>query len=353
MQRELLNPTPDGEKPFRITNWNQNKRMNINTKSFMRCIPAIAIAIPASILMTACGGSGGDAVIPPVSPPVTPAVTEPGSNLVTQVPTPGYAAGSNELLAFERLNADRERCGFGKLAQNAKLDASAAAHRAYMVANKVMTHIESQALPGFTGVNPLDRDIAQGYSGSIQEDLTAGSFDSLWSFAGGDKQVALLAGGTYHAGVVTDGYRDVGLSWGANAFALEMGIPSGGAAQTASGVRTYPCEGSADVVNSISLEEPNPFPGQSTAWGPTISVIGDQVRISGAAITGPAGSVAIRAIYADGQQADPNGRCQINRACVIPVALQLGTTYQVQIAGTQGGQPFTKAFSFTTTQRTI
>jgi hypothetical protein len=317
-----------------------------NKSTLTRQRPAVLAIAAAVTLLAACGGGGGGSPAPAPAP-VLPGAA-PDSGLVTQVPTPTYAAASSELLAFNRLNAERDRCGFGKLAQNAKLDASAAAHRAYMVTNQVISHNEVPGLPGFTGINLGDRALAQGYSGSIAEDLSAGDFAAPAEFADGARQVLFLAGGTYHGGVVTDGYRDVGLSWGGGAFAVELGVASGLVKQSAPGVRTYPCDGSSEVVTSITAEQPNPFPNQSTAWGPTIQVIGDQVRISSASITGPAGSVAIRAIYADGQQVDPNARCLGNRACVIPVALQARTTYQVQIAGTQGGAAFTRAFSFTT-----
>ncbi|HXD39862.1 MAG TPA: CAP domain-containing protein [Ramlibacter sp.] len=269
---------------------------------------------------------------------------------MTQVPSPTYAALSSELLAFNRLNVERDRCGFGKVAQNAKLDASAAAHRAYIVTNQAFAHTETQGLPGFTGVNPFDRDVAQGYFGSIAEDLSA-SVSSPATFSDGERQTLVLAGATYHANVITEGYRDVGISWGGGAFAMELGTPTGQSAQTAPGVRTYPCDGSTDVLASISSEEPNPFPNQSTSWGPTIQVIGEQIRITSAAITGPAGSVALKATYADGQQADPNAHCLGNRGCVIPAPLLPSTVYHVQVAGTQAGQAFTKAFSFTTSSK--
>ena len=67
-----------------------------------------------SVLVAACGGGGGGGdVSVPVPAPVPAAAP---ATLVTTVAAPTYAAAGEELSAYNTLNAERERCGFGKLA---------------------------------------------------------------------------------------------------------------------------------------------------------------------------------------------------------------------------------------------
>lgn len=312
-------------------------------------LAALTAMFAAAAMLTACGGGGGggtDTGTP--SPPPAPSPA-PSTSIVTQVPPATYAAGSNELLAFNRLNAERARCGFGLLAQNAKLDQAAQNHRAYLVANQVSGHNETAGQTGFTGATPQDRAMAAGYNGNVGEAVTTGIFSAPQTFGDGDRQVLGLISLPYHAFLVTDGTLEIGLSWGGSAFVAVPAFPAGKPAQTAPGVRTYPCDGSTNVRHIAVTEVPNPFPTEPGAtWGPAISVFGESVRVTTATVTGPNGSVAIKAVYGDGQTVDPNGICKGNRACVIPVALAENTSYQVNIAGTQAGTPFTKAFTFTT-----
>lgn len=315
--------------------------MELNKKN----LGTAAALFAAAFIVAGCGGGGGGSD-PAPSPAPAPA---PASTIVTDVPAPTYAAGSNELLAFNTLNNERSRCGFGKLAQNAKLDQAASNHRAYLVANQSTGHAETAGLSGFTGADAQARANAVAYGGSVGEAVTTGIFSTPASFGSGDRQTLGLIGLPYHAFLATEGTLDIGLAWGGAAFVAVIGTPTGKAMQAASGVRTYPCDGSANVIFAGFSEVPSPFPSQpGTNWGPTITVVGTQIRVSSASVTGPSGSVAMKAIYGDGQAADPNGVCKTDRACIIPVPLEQGTVYQVTISGTQGGTPFTKAFSFTT-----
>jgi uncharacterized protein YkwD len=52
--------------------------------------------------------------------------------IVTTIPAATYAAGSQEKAAFDYLNNARASCGFGKLAQDTKLDLSTRNHATYM-----------------------------------------------------------------------------------------------------------------------------------------------------------------------------------------------------------------------------
>jgi hypothetical protein len=303
-------------------------------------------------VLTACGG-GGSATgsVGPSIATQRSISADVGSvtDLVASVPAPSYPAEGNEWLAFERLNRNRSTCGFGLLAQNAQLDAAASAHVKYVVENQIITHYETASSPGFTGTSPRARAAAAGYIGSVGEELAAGlMIPSI--FPRGDIVTEMLMDVPYHAVVALEGMRDVGIATGAGVIVMNPGVKTGAPLQSASGVRTYPCDGITDVRPSVANEEPTPFPSDpaGTQWGPTISVVGKAVRVTVASITGGTGSVAIKAILGDGATKDPLGLCTGTNACVVPQPLQPGTDYQVHLEGTDAGVPFTADFTFTT-----
>ena len=100
--------------------------------------------IGVAATLVACGGGGGGgesagSVTPGpivVAPP--PAVLD--TSIMTSVPAATYAAGTGERVAYDLLNAERQRCGLGLLAQNTKLDSAAAAQLKYSISNNTLTH---------------------------------------------------------------------------------------------------------------------------------------------------------------------------------------------------------------------
>jgi len=304
-----------------------------------------------AIGLAACGGGGGGEAAP-VTTQAT--LTAPGAesatgNLVTAVPPATYQPGSDARAAYDLLNSRRAQCGFGLLAQSRGLDQAASAHLDYMVANRIQTHSEDPANPGFTGATPKARAIAAGYSAGGVGEIMAGSSFLL---PPGDFVTEMLLDVPYHAAVAFEPLRDVGIAYGSGFIVIDPGVQTGGSLQSAPGVHTYPCDGVTGVHPSVSGEEPSPFPGDAygTQWGPTISVVGSAVQVAKASVTGPGGSVAIRAILGDGATRDPNGFCQGKNACVIPSPLAAGAQYQVHIEGTDSGKPFTSDFSFATAE---
>jgi uncharacterized protein YkwD len=312
---------------------------------------AAALVALCSSLLCACGGgsSGAVAVSPSINTQSTGSADNATSGLVNSVRASTYRYGSDEWLAFERLNRNRSTCGFGALAQSAELDKAAAAHLDYVIRNQVVTHAEDANAPGFTGASPKARAAAAGYAGGVGEDLAAGlMLPSI--FPRGDVITEMLMNVPYHAVVALQGLRDVGIAYGGGAIVIDPGLRTGSPLQSAAGVHTYPCDGIGDVRPSVSNEEPSPFPAEpwGTQWGPTISVVGKAVRVSSATVTGLSGSVAIKAILGDGATKDPLGFCKAANACVVPQPLQPGSHYQVHLEGTDDGTPFTKDFSFST-----
>lgn len=126
-------------------------------------------------LLVACGGGGGGGTAstptpnPTPTPTPTPTPVVVTSNIVTSVSTPTYAPVSEELAAFNLLNAERLRCGFGLLAQNPALDTAARGHADWLLINNYTGHYQIAGTTGFTGLTPDDRLVAAGYG-------TSGSF---------------------------------------------------------------------------------------------------------------------------------------------------------------------------------
>ncbi|MCW5221983.1 CAP domain-containing protein [Verminephrobacter aporrectodeae subsp. tuberculatae] len=296
----------------------------------------------AGVTLIVCGGAwgeGGDTLAPAASA------------IVTSVPAATYAASSSEALAYETLNAERSRCGFGLLAQNARLDQAATAHLNYSAQNNVVDHLQEPGKTGFTGGDPADRVAAVGYDRrQVGETMSSVSFTENAEYA-----VRRTLSAPYHALVALHGFHDVGLAWGPTAdgfrtLVMVFGLTRNAEHQDAGKILTYPCEGSAGVFAARGAEMPTPFPAEADAiWGQPILVKGaSDLRLAAASITGPGGSVAIKALYGDGQTTDPNGRCKAAVACVIPVALATNTTYTATVSGTNAGAAFTSTFSFRT-----
>ena len=103
-----------------------------STASF-HIVRMTTLALAAAL--TACGGDGGSDATS--TAPVTPQAQEAIVPLVKFVAAPTYTVGSQELDIFNLINAERDRCGFGKLAQDASLDKSASMHTKYLIENNV------------------------------------------------------------------------------------------------------------------------------------------------------------------------------------------------------------------------
>ncbi|MHB8951176.1 MAG: CAP domain-containing protein, partial [Rhodoferax sp.] len=126
----------------------------------------LCLTLTSAALLAACGGGDESALAPRNPAPVVPPVTAPqavlASTIVTSVPAPTYAADSEELVAFNVLNAQRAHCGFGLLAQDTKIDVAAKNHASYLILNHLQGHYQASGDLGFTGVTPADRVLSAG-----------------------------------------------------------------------------------------------------------------------------------------------------------------------------------------------
>lgn len=327
--------------------------MKVNSRTLK--LSTLTIACVAGLV--GCGGGGGSST-PATSTSNAPA-TPAASTLVTSVQPASYAGGAAE--AYNRLNAERQACGFGLVAQNVSLDASASAHSYYEVTNNIGGHNETPGAPGFTGATPQDRGNVAGYVGTVGE--------GMWIGSTGDEAMRGLLSGVYHAIGLLGQYRDIGLSYRVwpvvtslgtfnNNFTLvaDLGTPKAAGPQLIGGgdVLTYPCAGRTGVNRQLRGETPNPVPGRDIGANPLGTPIiimartGNTLVITGATMTQVGGApVALRAPVS--QANDPNGYFTASQAYIAPDApLAPNTEYQVKISGSNNGAPFSKDFVFKT-----
>jgi uncharacterized protein YkwD len=356
------------------------------------------LSVTAAAALTACGGGGGSGSTTPTPPSSytatcpdgatktsalsqadalaqCPVVVPTASTIVTSVPTPTYAVGSEELAAFNLLNAERSQCGFGLLKQNVTLDVSAQGHADWLNINWYIGHYQIAGTPGFTGLAPEDRMTAAGYApaGSFLHSETEYASGSTKAGAG-TLGVRRLLNGPYHlipamirgfadVGVAVRNVADISTSLPNNKTELVIDYASlestGMQAVPAGTVRTYPCQGSTNIVPSLTNERPSPVPDRNLGVAPlgsSIAVVGDAgttLVITSALVTGPDGAaVTLRTPITSLN--DPNitngvSYFNTNEAFISADApLVALTSYQVTITGTNNGVAFSRSFSFTT-----
>lgn len=339
------------------------------TLMFLR-FPRVLMALAAALLVSACGGGGGGGGTPTTTSPTTSVVPA-----TTTSATPASSA-TEELAAFNLLNAERTRCGFGAMARNSQLDAAAKAHADYQIRNNLLTHDEDavQYPTGFTGATPAARVAAAGYlsAGGVTDEIAA-FFGGTASKTGlGEAGVRGLLGAPYHLRGLMAGYRDVGVSvrastdWGTSQPAVYLQINAAYKADVGpqllgtGDVATYPCEGSSGISEQLDNETPNPIPGRNLAINPLGAVVyvslreGRTLIISSSAMTEVSTSRAITLRPPITSANDPYSPCtdgcyKKHEAYIAADApLKTNTAYRMQISGSNNGTPFSRTFTFTT-----
>jgi hypothetical protein len=353
--------------------------------------PALAL-----MLLGGCGGGGGNASSPTAAPVPnaqgTTAAAVPPSNsstvaasLVSSVPPPAYtgAYASEKVDVLNRLNDDRARCGFGKMAQNAALDRAAQAHADYLAINNLSTHDQVATNSGFTGAGPLERIAYQGYSaGRYTEDLAWYLFGP-WFVSNGYplnevsavQVLRNLYATVYHLAGLMSQDIEVGIgvqrriaSNGANGklLVVDSAVPSGadirGQQIASDSIATYPCDGSSGLFPVFRSENPDPFPGvdrDATPYGHPIylmGALGKTVVLNSGSVRHRASGRLVPSVIFTAQN-DPQHRLTEEQAFLVPTeALSDNALYDVELAGANTGMVtaanpnggFTRRFSFTT-----
>ena len=312
---------------------------------------AFSLSLILSLSLVACGGGGGGD-----GPTVTPA---------------SYQPGQAELGAFEVLQQARTQCGFGALTPNDQLDAAALSHAKYLVDLSIATgvsqlsHFETIDEAGFTGKNPGDRALAQGYDYYAVAEILAAT---VWNYTsqpifpsmkerGADSMRSLLNTVYHLSGAMYEG-SEVGLgaylattkvnavTWREEySFGSLIGYQYTNQRVTlgTGKVATYPCRGSVSIPTGFipANETPNPFPDldPNTAVGPPIYLKVDEgqtLTLTSSSVVSQYGTrVPVTVLTAHLPKPDPH--IGDNEIFVVPnAALQPDTDYLVTLNGKVG-----------------
>ena len=327
-----------------------------------------------------CAGHGGtDTIDMPWYDPVAQRfITYPTKivPIVTDTQTSTYAAQglTEEAAAFELLNQERARCGFGTLRQNAALDKAAKAHADWQNLNGYYGHLEDSKKPnGFTGVAPWDRIIAAGYGtvGDLTDEIAGARsfFEEISKIGFGTQGMRGLLNAPYHMRGLLAGYRDVGISvrtseevgtdFGQLILQINPAYLHTNPRQELSNqdVSTYPCQGTTGTDYQLDGEIPNPVPGRDLRTNPLGGTVfvqlryGNKLVFTSATMTQVSGDGAGTAVTLRDPvtSANSGNAFQSHQGYIVADApLEPNTQYEVVINGTNNGTPFTRQFTFTT-----
>jgi VCBS repeat-containing protein len=290
-------------------------------------------------------------------------------SLVSSVPDPVYtgAYASEKAAVFNRLNADRARCGFGKLAQNAKLDLAAQNHATYLMLHNENSHFETSGWTGFTGTDLGARWRHVGYSYITGSEILTGLvWGSLFSPNGINSGVSVtelgstnsllrLYASVYHLTGAMSFNREVGIGvdnrtttnvGDANTkpLVINSATPTGSLRQSigSAGLASFPCEGVTGLIPDFGEEDPDPFPDVNrriTPYGHPVYMTsgpGTTITLTSGTIAPRGGSaLATRTLTAAN---DPQKQLQLNEVFLVPTTRLLdNTTYDVALSGTSTG----------------
>lgn len=337
----------------------------------------IALA-SAAALLSACGGGGGG----------EEEVTAPGHAVtlpLQETATPASYATPGLADAFDYLNRERLRCGFGAVKQNPALDAATKNHALYTVANPGSDpHFETPGKTGFTGVQPVDRAVAQGYVNASSEVIEAGVVPWMGFPLNNDGSYQSVNDYPYHAirtdlsapfhgmallsaavdmGLafegkhsIADGYVIYEMAFWAN---LGRGASFEGQQPAAPTVRTFPCEGTQDVLPALFGEwlPTGPLiPGRILNSQPTASPIyiygeyGTTLTITSAQVVQVSTGKEIPIAVTSTKSTDTIHGTMFRESWsgfILPdtpfIPLQ---AYRVRVEGKSDSKPFVKEFTF-------
>lgn len=338
----------------------------------------LGLTLISAALLAACGGGGESALAPQDPAPVVPVIAPPvalASTIVTSVMAPTYAEGSQELVAFNLLNAERAHCGYGLLAQDTKIDVAAKNHASYLILNHLEGHYQASGDIGFTGVTPADRMFSAGYLASSTNYGRSGEAPTTvpnTKVLSGAAMIATreLLSAPYHLMGMFRGQKETGISFilastllpshtyvipvfnFATPFASLPQLPGD------ADILTYPCQGTTGVNFQLAHNEnPHPIPGRHLGAQPIghpilISVrYGNVLTITSASLikVSTGAPVALRTPYST-KATDVNpAYLYDNEGYVLPDGpLEPNIQYQATIDGGNNGAAFSRTFTFTT-----
>jgi uncharacterized protein YkwD len=346
----------------------------------MKTLINIVYSIAASAALTACGGGGGGADAPATGPVAAPTgAAGPSVPLITAPTPPGPSVDAESVAAFNLLNAETARCGFGQKSWNDQLQTAAKGHADWQLVNNYGGHLQAPSTPSFTGETPNDRIVAAGYAAAASEftatdEIASSVFGASTPVGWGANSVRNLMSAPYHAIGLLAGFTEVGISIrGSNeagstathgarvvrqynlAYRNATGpqLPVGMAANA---LLTYPCAGTTGTARELRGESPNPVPGRDLSTSPigqsiiVVSPLPNAVLVitsSSVSVQSTNATVAMLAPLTSAN--DTTGAIKPNMAVLMPdTGLLANTAYTVSITGTVNGNAFATTYQYTT-----
>jgi hypothetical protein len=324
-------------------------------------------ALTISVL-SGCGGGGGGGG---GGAPSKPQNLDPQASSINTTYQAAVGLDTESTAMVNRINAERQACGFGALRQNGVLDAVARNHADWQLRNFISSHSEVFGSVGFTGVDANARAVFAGYNnggGLVISDEFVDLIGSSNKAGRGEASMRLLLVGPYHQIGMLRGFRDIGVSVRNN---VDVGVSGsrviaqvdvaytssdGDQLLGTSEVVTYPCQGVSGVAPRMTGEVPSVSATRDYAVNPTGQPIvvmgraGQSISVTSAFITETASGASVPVAMLTSAN-DRNGLFRSNEVAIIPdVALSTFTSYSVSINGSNSGVPFSRNFSFTTGQ---
>ncbi|MFC3148319.1 CAP domain-containing protein [Piscinibacterium candidicorallinum] len=256
------------------------------------------------------------------------------------------------------INDNRQRCGFGQLAQNPALDQASQDHANYLLTNFVTTHQQDPTRQGFTGVWPWDRAQFRSYGSTyVTENVVGDGSVNLSPNTEGYSQG--LGAASYHALSTFGPWLDVGIAVSGVSQNSRWGVQMFGSRSSTSqllagdALATFPCEGTVLERPNHSVETPSPFAGtgrQDFSFGhPLIAMVrmGQTLVVDSWTLTRQGDSTPLANWRILTAANDPNRLLRPHQAVLIPdQPMVRGATYVVRIRGTNNGQAFDRTYTF-------
>lgn len=226
--------------------------------------------------LVSCGGNSNQ---------IPSNIVLPGSTQ-SYLNAPTYAAGTEELAAFQAINQFRFSVGLGYWEQNILLDHAAANHMYYsvsnqaLVANPFQTDLEAQTIngtptAGFTGITPSARGIAVGYY-VLENIITAQNVPTavvgeLYSTGSGVNAVNDMINTIYHrSGLMAQSTRQIGIARDTAGVAtadthwwFNHGRLDAGQSMSSDYISQYPLNQQLGVPLSMTPEFPSVYSNQT------------------------------------------------------------------------------------------
>lgn len=303
--------------------------------------PVTLLAVLSLSLLAACGGSDNRSqnTLPAQQP------AEAGAPAAT---------GDTATDTFNWFNFRRQQAGLPALTRNSMLNVAAQGHSNYQKLNQTITHQQNRLNSGFTGATIGDRLAAAGYA-FTQNPSAYGEVLAATGNPQGSAVAEALLVAIYHRFVVLEPrFREIGVGSAAvpdgyTYVTADLTANGFGPALAAGTVSVYPFAGQQRVPTIFysDNEEPDPVPSLN-AVGYPVSVqagLGIALTVDSFTIAPRGGAVLpVRLLSAALDANTP-----ATSAAVIPLSeLAAATVYDVQFVGSAGGQPVSRAWSFTT-----